>query len=111
MAYSAGVVIVETPIFTRQVNEQLTEPEYREFQIIMVNNPGLGDVIKGSGGLHKIRWMLTGRGKRGGARIIYYWAVADDRLLMLFMYPKNERADLTPAQVSTLRRIVEKEYP
>ena len=70
MAYRCGVVIVETPIFTRQVTEQLTELEYRELQVMLVTNPGLGEIIKGSGGLRKVRWMLTGRGKRGGARII-----------------------------------------
>jgi len=111
MAYSNDVVIVETPIFTRQVTDQLTEQEYRELQVALVNDPSLGDVIKGSGGLRKVRWMLTGRGKRGGARIIYYWAVSADRLLMLFLYPKNERSDLTAAQISTLRQIVEKDYP
>jgi hypothetical protein len=111
MAYSTQVVIVETPIFTRQVNEQLTEKEYRELQLVLVNDPGLGEIIKGSGGLRKVRWMLPGRGKRGGARIFYYWAVSDERLLMLFMYPKNERSDLTATQIATLRQIVQKEYP
>ena len=111
MAYTHRVVIVETAIFTRQVNEQLTEQEYRELQIALVNDPCLGDVIRGSGGLRKVRWMLPGRGKRGGARIIYYWAASDDRLLMLFMYPKNERSDLTAAQIAILRQIVDKEYP
>jgi hypothetical protein len=93
------------------VTEQLTELEYRDLQVMLVTNPGLGEIIKGSGGLRKVRWMLTGRGKRGGARIIYYWAVSADRLLMLFLYPKNERSDLTAAQISTLRQIVEKDYP
>ena len=47
------MVIVETPIFTRQVNEQLTEQEYRELQVVLVKDPGLGEIIKGSGGLRK----------------------------------------------------------
>jgi hypothetical protein len=111
MAYTSLVVIVETSIFTRQVNEQLTEEEYCQLQIALADNPGLGRIIKGSGGLRKIRWMLRGHGKRGGVRIIYYWAVADDRLLMLFLYPKNVRSDLTPAQIAKLRQIVEQEYP
>ena len=58
-----------------------------------------------------LRWNLTGKGKRGGTRVIYYWAVAQDQILMLFIYPKQERGDLTPAQLRILRQIVEKEYP
>jgi hypothetical protein len=67
--------------------------------------------MPGSGGLRKLRWSLPGRGKRGGARVIYYWAVTQQQLLMLFMYPKNVRDDLTAAQVKLLRTIVEEEYP
>ena len=64
-----------------------------------------------SGGLRKVRWNLPGKGKRGGVRIIYYWAVSQDQLLMLFMYPKNVRDDLTPVQIKILKQIVEKDYP
>jgi hypothetical protein len=65
----------------------------------------------GSGGLRKIRWAKEGRGKRGGVRVIYYWAVSSEQILMLFMYPKGEQDDLTPAQIKMLRQIVEEEYP
>jgi hypothetical protein len=61
--------------------------------------------------LRKVRWNLPGRGKRGGVRVIYYWAVSRDQLLMLFMYPKNVRDDLTSAQLKILKQIVEREYP
>jgi hypothetical protein len=54
---------------------------------------------------------MPGRGKRGGARVIYYWAVAYDQLLMLLIYPKNVQDNLTPAQIKLLRQIVESEYP
>lgn len=50
------------------------------------------------------------RGKRGGVRVIYYWVVAQDQILMLFIYPKNDQDDLTPRQLKILREIVEKEY-
>ncbi len=60
------MVIVETSVFTRQVTELLPDDEYRKFQIILANRPETGTIIKGSGGLRKIRWSLPGRGKRGG---------------------------------------------
>lgn len=105
------MVIVETALFTRQVLELLTDDEYRKLQVIIANRPSAGMLIKGSGGLRKIRWAIEGRGKRGGTRIIYYWAVKQERLLMLFIYPKNERDDLSPDQLKTLRKIVKDEYP
>lgn len=105
------MVIIETSIFTRQVQTSLTEEEYRELQIALVSHPNLGSVIKGSGGLRKVRWASSGKGKRGGVRVIYYWAVTQEQLLMLFVYPKTERGDLSPAQLKLLRKIVEEEYP
>jgi hypothetical protein len=105
------MVIVETSVFTRQVQTLLSDDEYRELQAILVARPDLGPVIPGSGGIRKVRWAARGQGKRGGARVIYYWAVAHRRLLMLFMYAKSEQEDLTPDQIKILRKIVEDEYP
>lgn len=105
------MVILETSVFTRHVQQTLTDDEYREFQLTLVERPDAGAVIRGSGGLRKLRWSLKGRGKRGGLRIIYYWAVAQGQLLMLFLYPKSERADLTPEQLKRLKAIIEVEYP
>ncbi|OIN90198.1 MAG: hypothetical protein COS37_04765 [Anaerolineae bacterium CG03_land_8_20_14_0_80_58_20] len=105
------MVIIETSVFTKQVTRLLDEDEYRLLQSILVNRPDAGDVIPGGGGLRKIRWGLGERGKRGGVRVIYYWAVRQERLVMLVMYPKNERDDLTKDQLKILRKIIEEEYP
>ncbi|MEZ4861043.1 MAG: hypothetical protein R3C14_07050 [Caldilineaceae bacterium] len=105
------MVITETSVLTRQVRTLLSDEEYRPLQVELVRHPEMGSVIPGSGGLRKVRWSMPGRGKRGGARIIYYWVVTQDQLLMLLMYPKNVRDDLTPVQVKMLRQIVEAEYP
>ena len=104
------MVIIETSIFTRQVVELLDDDEYRALQVALVKRPDAGPIIQGSGGLRKVRWTITGRGKRGGVRVIYYWAVDPERLLMLLIYSKSERADLTPQQLSILRKIVKAEY-
>jgi mRNA-degrading endonuclease RelE of RelBE toxin-antitoxin system len=108
---NAKMVFIETSIFTRQVLDLLTDEEYRELQKVLANRPDAGPLIVGSGGLRKIRWAKQGRGKRGGVRIIYYWAVSPEQILMLFMYPKGERDDLTPAQIKMLKQIVEEAYP
>jgi len=105
------VVILETSIFTRQVQTLLSDEEYRQLQMALVLHPDLGAVIPGSGGLRKVRWSISGRGKRGGVRAIYYWAVVHDKILMLFIYAKNEQDDLTPEQLKVLKRIIEEEYP
>jgi len=104
------VVIVETSIFTRQVRDLLPDEEYRKLQAALVGKPTLGPLIRGTGGLRKARWALPGRGKRGGVRVIYYWAANQEQLFMLLMYPKSERDDLTPAQLRQLRKLVEEEY-
>ena len=105
------MVIVETSIFTRQVQALLSDEEYRQLQMALVLHPDLGAVIPGSAGLRKTRWSFKGRGKRGGVRAIYYWAVVHDKILMLYMYAKNEQDDLTPEQLKILRKIIEEEYP
>ena len=101
---------IETSIFTRQVTSLLTDEEYSQLQLALLTHPDMGAIIPHSGGLRKIRWSMSGRGKRGGVRAIYYWVVANDQILMLFMYPKNEKDDLTPQQLKVLREIVEKEF-
>lgn len=105
------MVIVETRGFTTRICELVSDDDYRLFQLELVRNPEAGRLISGTGGLRKIRCAASGRGKRGGARVIYFWHAKSQHILMLFVYPKNEQADLTPAQRRTLRKIVETEYP
>ena len=104
------MLFIETSIFTRLVTTLLKDDEYRQLQMALYIHPEAGAIIPHSGGLRKIRWSITGRGKRGGVRAIYYWVVAKDQILMLFLYPKNEQDDLTPQQLKVLREIVEKEF-
>lgn len=103
--------IVETSVFTRRILQLFSDEEYRLLQAALVVRPDMGKIIPGSGGLRKARWRIAGKGKRGGVRFIYYWAVEQERLLLLFLYPKSAQEDLTPAQVKVLRRIVEEELP
>jgi hypothetical protein len=105
------VYVVETSIFTKKIQTLLNNEDYQEFQIALVNRPSAGVIIPGSGGLRKVRWARPGSGKRGGVRVIYYWAVKEDQILMLFVFAKNEQDDLLPNQLRILRKLIEDEYP
>ena len=72
--------------------------------------PEQGALIPGGAGLRKLRWGAEGRGKRGGVRTIYYWAVDDDLCYMVYMYAKNEQGDLSPTQIRALARVVREEF-
>jgi mRNA-degrading endonuclease RelE of RelBE toxin-antitoxin system len=96
------MVIIEYPGFTKTIRELMDDDDYRALQNALVENPERGDLIPGTGGLRKVRWSLTGRGKRGGVRIIYYWWVNASHLYMLLAYPKNVQDNLTPAQAKQL---------
>ena len=102
------VQFVETPIFTKQITDLLGDTDYRRFRVILAAKPEAGDVIRGSGGLRKIRWSAQGRGKRGGIRIIYY-LLEEDEIYLLLAYPKNKQEDLTNDQLRVLRTLVNEE--
>ncbi len=104
------MVIIETPIFTRKIQTILSDEEYRLLQIHLINKPDSGKIIRGSGGLRKLRWSAGGHGKRSGIRVIYYWFVSQDTVLLLFAYSKSEQDELTPEQLKQLKRVIEGEY-
>jgi len=104
------VVFLETPVFTRQIRDLVDDDRYRELQATLVVRPDAGDLIPRSGGLRKIRVAASGRGKRGGARVIYYWIVAKDQIYMLLAYAKNVRDDLTEDQLKVLRTLIRQEF-
>lgn len=102
---------LETPVFTSRLRGLVDEDQYRAVQLALLLRPEQGPLIPSSGGLRKLRWGVTGRGKRGGLRLIYYWAPQEQAFYLLYVYAKNEQGDLTPAQVKTLRGIVREEFP
>jgi mRNA-degrading endonuclease RelE of RelBE toxin-antitoxin system len=104
------MVIKETAVFTKQVDSLLDPESYRLLQLRLIADPEAGALIRGTSGLRKIRWQGSGRGKRGGVRAIYYWARPDGVLLMLLMYPKNERDDLSATQKKALASLVKEEF-
>jgi hypothetical protein len=84
--------------------------EYGRFQSRIAANPQLGRLIRGGGGIRKVRVAVGTHGKSGGARVIYYWAVRRDVIMLLYAYKKSAVANLTPKQVSQLAKIVKEEF-
>ena len=101
---------VETHVFTATIRRHLDDERYRQLQIALMLRPEQGPIIQGSGGLRKVRWATTGGGKRGGLRVIYYWAPRDQAFYMVYGYTKSEQGDLTPAQTRQLGRLVREEF-
>ena len=97
-------IFVETKLFTRLVQDYLSDGEYLALQSFLLADPEAGDVIPGSGGVRKLRWSAKGRGKRGGLRIIYFVRFRNSEIWLLTLYAKNV-AENIPS--STLRRIKE----
>jgi len=97
-------VFIETKLFTRLVGEHLSDAELAELQLFLTSNPGAGDVIRGSGGVRKLRWGVEGRGKRGGVRIIYFLRSRQGEIWLLTLYAKNEAESLSG---EVLKRIKE----
>jgi hypothetical protein len=102
-----AMVFEEFASFTRRVMELMDDDDLARVQGLLLSRPDAGKVIPKSGGLRKLRVAAKGHGKRGGARMIYYWVVARDRILMLDIYAKNEKEDLSAGELKQLRMLIE----
>ena len=92
LAYTGCEAFRETPVFTAALRRHLDDDQYRQLQIALMLRPEQGPVIRGSGGLRKVRWATTGGGKRGGLRVIYCWAPGERVFYMVYAYAKLSRA-------------------
>ena len=104
LPYILAVEFIETSFFTRLIYEYLSEEEYLGLQVYLLRHPNSGVIIPGSGGVRKLRWAMRGKGKRGGARVIYFWKVSEDEIWLLTIYGKSER-DTIPGHI--LKQIAE----
>lgn len=95
---------IESKVFSRLRDTYLTDDDYGRLQEALIADPDSGPVIRGSGGIRKLRWSQPGRGKRGGVRIIYYAKIRDGLVYLLTIYAKNEEETI-PAHI--LRKIKE----
>ncbi len=93
---------IEATAFTKYLYDYLSEDEYLGLQSFLLQYPESGKVVRGSGGVRKIRWAMSDRGKSGGVRVIYYFKKQADEIWLLTIYSKHE-VDSIPAHV--LRQI------
>lgn len=98
--------LIETPIFTKKIIGILSDDEYSDMQWLLAINPEAGPVIPGGGGIRKLRWRASGKGKSGGIRVIYYVYARYQKIYLLYPYKKSEQGDLTRKQLKVLREYV-----
>lgn len=98
---------IELQAFTEEVLRVADEESLREFQMELTANPESGVLIQHSGGLRKARFRVAGRGKSGGARVIYLWLPNRGIFILFMLYTKSSRANISASQLSRLRAAVE----
>ena len=96
MMQTLPITVAETHAFARSAARIWNEDELAELVDYVAHNPEAGDIIQGTGGVRKLRWSRPGSGKRGGARVIYFYYRPDCPLYLLLAYAKAQASDLTP---------------
>lgn len=92
--------VIETPTFQRQSEKIWSQAERHEFIDWIASNPTAGDVVPGADGARKVRWVVQGKGKRGGARVIYFNLSADELVLLVAVYAKSDQANLAAHEIN-----------
>jgi hypothetical protein len=100
------ITVVETPLFLRQAKDVWDEAEREDCVNFIARDPEAGDVIPETGGVRTLRWGRAGSGKRGGARVIYFYHDAGRPIYLLMVYAKAQQEDLTPDEKRTVRKLV-----
>jgi hypothetical protein len=100
------MTVVETARFLKDAKPMMPDAERGELVVFVGANPEAGEIIPEPGGVRKIRWALAGRGKRGGARVIYYYHNERLPLFLLAAYGKNEKANLSKTERNTMKRLI-----
>src|SRR5258706_8549268 len=101
------MLFVEVRFFSKLLPDYLSDDEYRAFQTYLLERPDAGVVIRGSGGVRKVRWAAGGKGKSGGLRVIYYWLKAEDQIFLLTLYGKGEKENLSMADLKRIVKLIE----
>ncbi len=105
-AEAVPVTVVETPEFIRRRRGLLSDEERWDLIKSLALNPEQGDIMPGTSGVRKVRLEIQGRGKSGGARVIYYYHNRSIPIFMLTMFPKNVKIDLSQAEKNEMRCLI-----
>ncbi len=97
---------IETSGFSKIRENYFDDSQFNMLQLYLMDRPDAGNIIKGSGGIRKLRWGLQEQGERGGVRVIYYWITKDSQILFLTAYAKSEASDLSQNAIMAMREIV-----
>ena len=103
------LTVAQTPVFEKYAAKIWSDDELDQFVNWIAINHLSGDVIPGSGGLRKVRWAASGRGKRGGARVIYYNVLKDGTVWLLMVYTKAKLGDLPLSALKELKNAIHEE--
>jgi len=103
---ASEITVLQLPKFKAEATDLIGADGIEEVAVYLIDRPDAGDVIPGAGGARKLRWAAKGRGKRGGARIIYVYVVIAARVYLIRCYSKNAKADLTAEEKKEVRQLV-----
>ncbi len=102
---AAEITVLQLPKFKQEATELIGTEGIEALAIYLIDHPQAGDLIPGSGGARKLRWAARGKGKRGGARVIYVYVVVAASIYLPRCYAKNVQTDLTADEKRELRKI------
>lgn len=102
-------IFIETNEFrARWAELGYTLDELWEFQDFLMQNPAIGDMISGAGGLRKIRWKSAGGGgKSGGSRVLYVDFANDAEIWLISVFAKRERVNITEAEKKAFKTLIQ----
>ena len=103
------MIFIETSKFTKLLSDYLSDDEYRMLQWHLQEQPESGDIVRGSGGVRKVRWAPEGKGKSGGVRVIYYWKKSEHEIWMLTLYSKSEQASIPGYMLKKIAEAIDNE--
>ena len=99
--------VIETPIYSGKVSQILTEDERDGFAAFIAANPTAGTVVRGSGGVRKVRWAQQGRGKSGGTRVVYFNRLAHGEIWLLTIFAKSDRSTIPAHELKLIKEAIE----
>jgi hypothetical protein len=105
---STMLTVIETEDFEKLWPLYWTEKEHDAFALFIAENSGAGDVVRGSGGVRKVRWSRSGSGKSGGVRVIYFNRMANGEIWLIYMYAKSKRDSIDGSVLKELKHEIEK---